>query len=390
MLDWLVVGGGVHGTYLSSILTTRCGVAADRVRVLDPDPEPLARWYRCAHNTGMEFLRSPDVHCLGDHPFALHEFARGDRGRALARFTGPYRNQPSLELFRAHVDTIVRERGLRALRTRGWARRLTAVGRALRVDTDAGALEARRVVLAIGSTRPAWPDWARRLRRAGARIDHIFARGFCRASLAPWSKAVVVGGGISAVQTALALAAHAPGRVTLLSRHPIREEDFDAHPCWFGGCLGAFVRDSDLGRRRSVIRRERNRGSVPPAIAGELWRQVADDRLDVRFASVSDARRLPAGSVRLDLEEGYGALEADLVVLATGFDPARPGGAWLGRAIADLGLPRANCGYPVVDATLHWGHGIHVTGPLAELEVGPAARNIIGARLAVERITAVA
>ena len=30
MLDWLIVGGGVHGTHLSNILIHKFGVAPDR------------------------------------------------------------------------------------------------------------------------------------------------------------------------------------------------------------------------------------------------------------------------------------------------------------------------------------------------------------------------
>jgi hypothetical protein len=33
---------------------------------------------------------------------------------------------------------------------------------------------------------------------------------------------------------------------------------------------------------------------------------------------------------------------------------------------------------------------LHVTGPLAELAIGPAARNIAGARMAASRLTIVA
>jgi hypothetical protein len=44
------------------------------------------------------------------------------------------------------------------------------------------------------------------------------------------------------------------------------------------------------------------------------------------------------------------------------------------------------CGYPIVDQGLRWHEGIYVTGALAELEIGLVARNIIGARLAGERL----
>ncbi|MBL8151238.1 MAG: hypothetical protein JNN15_15045, partial [Blastocatellia bacterium] len=43
-------------------------------------------------------------------------------------------------------------------------------------------------------------------------------------------------------------------------------------------------------------------------------------------------------------------------------------------------------GYPIVDRSLKWHPGIYVSGPLAELELGPTARNIIGARTAAEKL----
>ena len=54
--------------------------------------------------------------------------------------------------------------------------------------------------------------------------------------------------------------------------------------------------------------------------------------------------------------------------------------------IETLELPCAECGYPIVSKTLQWGPDLYVTGALAELEMGPIARNISGARQAAERI----
>jgi hypothetical protein len=79
-------------------------------------------------------------------------------------------------------------------------------------------------------------------------------------------------------------------------------------------------------------------------------------------------------------------LRAAQVLLATGFEQQRPGGAWLDRAIADYDLPLAPCGYPLVRPSLVWAPGLYVTGALAELELGPVARNIVGARYAGERL----
>ncbi|MCG8455952.1 MAG: hypothetical protein MI919_06680, partial [Holophagales bacterium] len=62
------------------------------------------------------------------------------------------------------------------------------------------------------------------------------------------------------------------------------------------------------------------------------------------------------------------------------------GGQMLDRLVSELELPCASCGYPVVDPWLRWHPRIQVSGPLAELELGPASRNIAGARRAGDRL----
>jgi hypothetical protein len=79
-------------------------------------------------------------------------------------------------------------------------------------------------------------------------------------------------------------------------------------------------------------------------------------------------------------------LSADQIILATGYQQTRPGGALIDSLIGESELPLAACGYPIVSPTLEWTSGLHVSGPLAELEIGPAARNIIGARMAGQRL----
>jgi len=93
----------------------------------------------------------------------------------------------------------------------------------------------------------------------------------------------------------------------------------------------------------------------------------------------------------VDLAGGQ-TLLADRLLLATGFETHRPGRGWLDDAIQALGLSCAECGYPVVDQGLRWlaptatPYPLFVFGPLAELELGPSARNIVGARHSGERL----
>jgi cation diffusion facilitator CzcD-associated flavoprotein CzcO len=202
MLEWLIVGGGIQGTHVSLYLTRRKNVAADRLRVLDPHSAPLALWERHSTNTGMEYLRSPHAHNLHFDPFSLVTFARTRAGAPLAHFTEPY-GRPALDLFHAHSAHVIERYHLDRLRIQDRAENLTRLRDGWRVETADGGIETRRVILAIGNTEnPYWADWSLPLRDAGAPISHVFEANFDRAQLPAWEQAVVVGGGITAVQTA--------------------------------------------------------------------------------------------------------------------------------------------------------------------------------------------
>jgi hypothetical protein len=385
MFDWLIVGGGIHGTHLSYYLTYRLGVSVDRVRVLDPSPEPLVLWNTMTRNVGMEYLRSPHVHNLSFDPFSLVTFSRTRDGEPNARFI-PTFSRPSLKLFTTHSQQLIERYHLRDMRLVGRAQQLEKIENGWRVSTDDGAIEARRVILAIGATeQPLWTDWALRLRETGSSIYHVFETDFHRDQLPLWSNAVVIGGGITAAQLAMSLAGQQRGTVTLLMRHPIREHSFDSDPCWVTSiCLKDFHAENDPNRRREIIKQARHKGSMPADVAKDLRFAVAQGLLRVSIGEVNDARSLDQTHVCLDTS--LGVMKSDCVILATGFEAKRPGGAWLDYAVAEYEFPVADCGFPIVDKTLQWHEGLYVTGPLAELEIGPTSRNIIGARLASERL----
>jgi Pyridine nucleotide-disulphide oxidoreductase len=392
MLEWLIIGGGVHGTFISHYLTAAAGVPRERLRVLDPEPEPLARWYHCCANTGMRFMRSPDVHHLDLDPMGLREYCFATMKEPHAALMEPY-SRPSFALFRDHTARVIERYRLRELRLAGRAQGLGfADGRAT-VETDQGRIAAKRIVLAIGtSDQPHWPEWAQQLHAVGGPIDHVFSRTFDLHCLPYWEHAAVIGGGISAVQTALALAERAPGRVSLVTRHSLRIEMFDSDPCWIGPlCMQQFERASHSERRRMIVQ-ARNRGSVPREIATELLDAIDSGRLSLTCGEIAHACAIAGNRLQLsvsgDGEMPVALLNSDLVILATGFDRSRPGGEWLDQAIGQFALSCHECGYPIVDANLRWHPGLYVAGPLAELELGPVARNIIGARHAASRLAA--
>ena len=145
-----------------------------------------------------------------------------------------------------------------------------------------------------------------------------------------------------------------------------------------------FSGEGDLGRRRAMIAAARHRGSVPPDVGRQLCKAIERDELSWHEDGVAAVN---ADSEGLTVQLKSGALlRVQRVLLATGFDSERPGGGFVAQLIESASLPCAGCGYPIVDSALRWHSRIHVTGPLAELELGPVAKNIAGARRAGERI----
>ena len=385
MLDWLILGGGIHGTHLSLLLTREGGCRPDSVRVLDPHPVPLAAWTQRALNVGMRYLRSPGPYHLDTDPMALQYFLPEVPDLRQNAFLEPYR-RPSLALFSAHAGRVIEAHGLQGLRLRGTAQGLRIKPGHVEVETRTGVVAARRVVLATGGCEACvWPDWARKLRAAGLPVRHVFEPGFRRENVPAWRQLVVVGGGISAHQLALALARRQPGGVTLVLRHAPRVHLLDSDPGWSTPrLLGPFRKLRDPAVRRAAIREARRPGSVPEEVLAEVEAAEAQGLLRRVTTEIVAASRFGDQAV---LQGAQGCtLSADQVILATGFSGRRPGAAWLDEVVAREEWPVAPCGYPLVDAGLRWHPRIYAMGPFAELEIGPIARNIVGAQHAAWRI----
>jgi hypothetical protein len=388
MLDWLIIGGGIHGVHVAARLLGEGGVDPDALRIVDPADALLARWRACTSTTGMTHLRSPAVHHIDLHPWSLQRFAGHPDRRPPGLFAPPY-DRPSLALFDAHCDQVIATFGLTDLHTRGHARRarIEPDGVTVQVEgPDADTLQARRVVLALGaSEQVCWPDWAP---RGHDRVHHVFEPGFDAWPAPDEEHVAVVGGGISAGQIALKLIASGH-TVHLVSRHALREHQFDSDPGWLGPKhMKRFEGEPDLSRRRAMITDARHRGSVPPDVHRALERAIARGRLRWHEAEVA-AALADDGGVRITLTGGQN-LDASRVMLATGFVSCRPGGELVDDLVASANLPCAACGFPIVDEALCWHPRVHVTGPLAELELGPTSRNIAGARRAGDRLVRVA
>ncbi len=380
--DWLIVGGGIHGTHLALVLRERGGVPAHRLRILDPRERLLARWETCTTACGMRYLRSTAVHHLALDPHDLLRFAQSI-GAEAHHFHGRYQ-RPSLDIFRAHCQAIIEQHRLNELHLRGRVIGLRRFGAGWQAETEQGSVTARNVLLALSiGEQLRWPDWASAARQAGARVVHLYEADFDRERVTTGQTIAIIGGGISAGHLALTLSANA--NVTLVMRHPIRIAPFDSPPGWMGPKeLRCFHAEPDMRKRRAMITSARQPGTMPVELAQALTNAIQRQQLRLLIDEVQEASNATDGKIMLRLREQQ--LAVDRVILATGFTAERPGHPWLTATIAEAELPVADCGYPIIRPDLQWAPGLYVTGPLAELELGPVARNIIGARHAGERL----
>ena len=217
-LDWLIIGGGIHGVHIAARLLGDATVAPDQLRIVDPGERLLARWRSHTATTGMTHLRSPSVHHLGIDHGALRYFAGKETSRTPGLFAAPFA-RPSLSLFNAHCDHIEETYSLADLHIRKRAVNCSLGHDKVTVQLDDGCeMATQNLVLAIGSSeQPRWPGWAP---RNDPRVQHIFGPDFDG-----WPSVqqtvMVVGGGISAAHVVLRLLKEGH-QVHLVSRHPLR------------------------------------------------------------------------------------------------------------------------------------------------------------------------
>ncbi|BBM83437.1 FAD/NAD(P)-binding protein [Candidatus Uabimicrobium amorphum] len=375
MLEWIIIGGGIHGTLLANFLISSRKVQAHQIQILDPYPRLLSRWQHCTSNCGMEFLRSTLVHHIDVDPFSLRKYSRKSPVRH--RFIEPY-SRPSLKLFNEHCESVIQKNKLAKLHRQAAVKNIHVKRGYLQVESCAGTVDTKRVLLAIGSDSLHLPDWAKEVN-----AQHIFSPTFHRQKLDHCKSVAVVGGGISAAQTAMAMARQcAEAKVVLVTNHEPDIHRFDSDPGWIGGYLREFHKIEDYSVRRETINNARHRGSMTQEVAMTLKQMIAKNKIRMVVDHIKDVRSRDDDYVLQTAEE---SINCDRVILATGFEKKCPG-QWLQSIISQCNLPQAACGYPIVDKNLHWAYNIFVSGALSELEIGPVARNIVGARIAASRI----
>jgi hypothetical protein len=385
MLQILIIGGGIHGTHLAHCLLQQTSLTRDDIRILDPHEELLHEWWRCTRNCGMHYLRSPSVHHIDINPFSLDKFALLPENRQESNFIAP-KDRPSVKLFRKHCRMVIDTHRLESLHIQGKALELVNHINHVSVATAEETIDAKMILLALGmNNQPLWPRWANLLKEQGAPIQHVFDSDFCLKATHNQGPIAVVGSGISGVQLALHLAEKGVDDILLVSRGAIQVSDFDFDPGWLGPkYLDRFSRQSSDERRRRIIA-ARKKGSIPQDTKLQIDSATAREQITCIVDDITDAT-FQSGS--LLLSGRHGGYACRRAILATGFREKPPGNGLITQAIKAFNLKTAPCGFPEIGSSLRWHERIFVSGPLSELQIGPSARNIAGARHSGRRITA--
>ncbi|MFA9555679.1 FAD/NAD(P)-binding protein [Evansella sp. AB-rgal1] len=382
-MEWLIIGGGIHGCTIANYLISSGKATSKSLKIIDPNPEPMYKWKRSTELIGMEFLRSPSVHHIDIDPLGLHKYAQ--EKNEVRAFYGKY-DRPSLHLFNEHCETTLEKIEIKRSWYQGKVIDVEKVKNGWRVHTTDGKVHvSEKTVIAISiNNQLNIPQWAKGLPMQEDNMFHIYddkAPNLEDISL----PIVVIGGGISAAHLTIKLSNRYPGQVTLLKRHPFRIHSFDSDPGWLGPKnLSFFHKINDYSIRRELINEARYKGSLPRELYNKLLYLEREKKISIMNGEVQTAK-LVNKKIVLHLD-GLEKVKAATVIFATGFVPTLPQEQWITNLIKREKLRCAKCGYPIVHHSLQWCDHLYVSGPLAELELGPVARNISGARKAAEQI----
>ncbi|MDA0267523.1 MAG: SidA/IucD/PvdA family monooxygenase [Cyanobacteria bacterium] len=257
---------------------------------------------------------------------------------------------------------------------------------------DGQGLTAKRVVLAISASTPNLPDWAQTLPLTYPRDRLLHARQIdLRGLRLAGEHVLIVGSGLTSGH--LALGAITRGAtVMMMARRTFYEKLFDAEPGWLGPkYLNGFYAEPDWQTRWQIIQSARNGGSLTPAIFSKLRRLEREGKLSFyEWCEIhSAAWQGDVWKVTCHQPSAHNCIAnrpIDRIWLATGSTLDVNHWSLLSDIRGTHPLPLVH-GLPVLDADLRWaGCNLFIMGGAAALQLGPAARNLFGAKLASERI----
>lgn len=379
----VVVGAGPHALTIAVRMVHTGVTRADELMIIDPAGAWLENWRSAFSALEIEHLRSPVVHHPHPEPDALLEFVR-DRRRG-DELHGSYLS-PGTALFDDFCEAVIDEYGLIDTVTTGRVRSVDPDGTTVWADTDGieRCVGARRVVIASNPVSPVIPvgltrDVPSELPEPvhAAQVDHR--------EVGAGDHVGILGGGLTAGHLACAAVSRG-ARVTLVSRRPVVEREFDTDPGWLGPrYMRSYLGTRSPARRARLATEARGGGSMPRWMLKRLETLVRDGQLTMEVRP-HDAR---AGSgSACDTAEHLGRLGVDHLWCATGWALATTSDQVIGPLVRASSCATA-------DEFLLLGQRlelpgtevpVHVIGRPATLLLGPTAGNLFGGRRAADLI----
>ena len=204
---------------------------------------------------------------------------------------------------------------------------------------------------------------------------------------------LVIGGGLTAVQSALLILRKNPNsRCVLCSRRELVERHFDINVEWFdrrtaNKCMADFYH-LPIDQRLLLLKESRGGGSVPPIYMKELVTFEKTGRLQVK---VGNAEYVDTGEQRQDDTMSV-SIEGciynfDEIVLACGSKPNCTDNPLVGRLVERWPIDIIG-GFPSITEDCKWTTDkLFVVGSLGSLNIGPDAGNLMGIRRAAQIVT---
>ena len=141
-----------------------------------------------------------------------------------------------------------------------------------------------------------------------------------------------------------------------------------------------FSKVNCANKKMDIILKERHKGSMPRELYLRLKRYIKMGRLTIHENEIEQIKKH-----HIHTKDGTN-IYYDHILLATGFDNTLLTQPILNTLIHEYKAPLNECGYPEISKNLEWLPNLFVSGGLADLELGPFARNIMGGREAAKKI----
>ena len=393
-----------------------------RICVIDPNSQWLDQWEKNFNTLDISFLRSPTLaHCsyFDKNALLAYAFTEGREDELLESgcseiksLNGTIKPQvglwklPSTKLFIDFSRNMAE-----SLRHDYIQGRVVDIEKREVDDNDSmyhivtnndrhETISAKSVILATGAVgRPIVPTALEQV----SNQSPIFHWWDLERALATVDKhkdstrrVMVVGGGLTAVQTAQKIVRmfeqkSVPSSVTLCSRKKLVERHFDIPVKWFD------ERESNLHQaqffhetakeRLEALRAARGGGTVPPIYHQRLRKMEEDGQIERKVGDISIANENEDHSsftIHLTGDEKE-KIEVDAIILACGLEPdylAHP----LVQKIQNQWPVEGRGGFPIISEDLRWTENLYVVGGLASLAVGPDAANLMGISRAAETV----